>query len=97
MINSDMKLYDYYLLPEKNEYGQQVLKDDAQPDGSVWLAIYETSKIVTDNNLYSNAQYVGLTLAPVDDNYIIQYGDRRLKVLYHIPSSRYTQVFLARM
>lgn len=97
MINSQFREYDYYLLPEKNNYGQQVLVEGAPPDGVVELAIYETSKGINENNLYSGAQYVGLTYAAIDDTYIIQYGDRRLKVLYVTPSNRYNQVFLARM
>lgn len=97
MINSNMKKYDYYLLPEKNEYGQQLIVEGAPPDGVIKLAIYETSKGINENNLYSGAQYVGLTFDSIDDTYIIQYGDRRLKVLYTIASPRYTQVFLVRM
>lgn len=97
MINSNMKKYDYYLLPEKNEYGQQLIVEGAPPDGVIELAIHETNKNINDNNLYSGAQYVGLTFSYIDDTYIIQYGDRRLKVLYTIASPRYTQVFLVRM
>lgn len=97
MINSLMKKYDYYLLPGVNEYGQQVLPDDAAAAGTIELAITEMSKSLTDNNLYSAAQYLGLTMAKIDDNYIIQYGENRLKVIYVTPSTRYSQVYLARM
>lgn len=97
MINSLMKKYNYYLLPEVDEYGQQVLSDDAAPAGTIEIAIAERSKGLSDSNLYSSAQYIGLTLNPINDNYIIQYGEERLKVIYVTPSTRYTQAYLTRM
>ena len=97
MINSQTKEYSYYLLPEKNSLGQQVLAQDAAPDGVIKMSITETGKGISDNKLYLNATYIGLTFAPINENYIIQYGEERLKVLYTTPSTRYTQVFLARM
>lgn len=97
MINSLMKKYSYYLLPDADEYGQQVLKDDAAPAGVIEIAITERSKGLSDSNLYSAAQYIGLTLNSIDDKYIIQYGEDKLKVIYVTPSTRYSQAFLVRM
>ena len=92
MINADMRLYDYFTLGNKDEYGQPTLSDT--PVGQIKMSINITSQNVQDNINYVNAQYIGLTNANVDDTYIIQYGDRRLKVLYVNPKGRMKQVFM---
>lgn len=96
MINVDRKDYDYFLLGVKNAYGQQTLPGkDAIPNGKINMAIYTTSQAIQDNILYKDSQYIGLTNNDINDTYIIQYGDKRLKVLYVLPiKKRYTQVFL---
>ena len=90
-----MKLYDYYLYGEPNDYGQPQLSEEAQ--GSIKMAISITSQIVQENIQYQHATYLGLTFAPVDDKYVIQYGDRRLKVLYVNSAGRMKQVFMGEM
>lgn len=92
MINTNMRLYDYYLYGEDNGYGQSVLSND--PKGKIKMAINLTSQSIQDNINYKNSQYVGLTLSSIDDKYVIQYGDMKLKVLYINPTGRYKQVFL---
>ena len=92
MINADMRLYDYFTLGNKDEYGQPTLS--GTPVGQIKMSINITSQNVQDNINYVNAQYIGLTNANVDDTYIIQYGDRRLKVLYVNPKGRMKQVFM---
>lgn len=96
MINTDRRDYDYFILRAKNAYGQQTLPGkDAIPNGKINMAIYTTSQAIQDNILYKNSQYIGLTNDDINDTYIIQYGDKRLKVLYVLPiKNRYTQVFL---
>lgn len=93
MINADMRSYDYYTYSGNNGYGQPVLSETVQ--GSIKIAINNTSQSVQDNITYKNATYIGLTLAAVNDTFVIQYGDIKLKVLYVNPKGRYKQVFLA--
>ena len=95
MINTDMRLYDYFTLGENDDYGQEIVSAD--PVGKIKMAINITSQAIQDNINYKDCSYIGLTQAQVDDTYIIQYGLERLKVLYVNPKGRFKQVFLARM
>lgn len=100
MITAQMHDYSYYLYSsEADAYGQRtIIKDDnGEPviQGTVKLAINNTSTAIQDNIRYKNATYIALTLdKSIDDTYVIQYGDERLKVLYVNPNGRYKQVFL---
>ena len=96
MINADIRLYNYFTLGEKNAYGQPAIPSaDAEPKGTIKMAINITSQSVQENIKYKDAAYMGLTQnANVDDTYIIQYGNERLKVLYVQPKGRYKQVFM---
>ena len=93
-----MREYTYFLYDSNNAYGQQVLiKDDngePVPQGTVKMAINLTSQSIQDNINYTSANYLGLTHSAVTDQYVIQYGDELLKVLYVNPNGRYKQVFL---
>lgn len=95
MINVDMKTYDYFTFGEKDAYGQDILSDTVQ--GTVKLAIYSTSTSVQDNINYTDCNYIGLTMAQIDDSYVIQYGTEKLKVQYVQPKGRFKQVFLKRI
>lgn len=98
MINANMRTYDYYTIKNKDSYGQDVLPAaDATPDGQIKMSINITSQSVQDNINYENAQYMGLTLAPIDNSYVVSYGEEKLKVLYVNPQGRYKQVFLNRI
>lgn len=92
MINRDMRTYSYFTFGEVNSYGQPTLSENAK--GSIKIAINIASQSVVDNIRYKDATYVGLTQDKVDDTFVIQYGDERLKVLYVNPKGRYKQVFL---
>lgn len=92
MINSQMKTYNYFTFGSLDEYGQPGLS--TEPVGQVKMAINISSQSVVDNINYKDATYIGLTLAKVDDDYVIEYGKERLKVLYVNPIGRYNQVFL---
>lgn len=92
MINSQMKTYNYFTFGALDEYGQPGLS--TEPVGQVKMAINISSQAVIDNINYKDATYVGLTLAEVNDTYVIEYGKERLKVLYVNPIGRYKQVFL---
>lgn len=92
MINTDMRPYDYLLYEEKNEYGTPSLGTEVK--GSINLAIYTNTMAVTDSVKYSEGDYVALTRAAINDSFVILYGDKKLKVLYVIPSHMYNQAFL---
>lgn len=92
MINRDMRYYDYFTFGEVNAYGQPTVSKEVK--GSIKMAINIASQSVVDNIRYKDASYVGLTHAEVDDTFVIQYGDEKLKVLYVNPKGRYKQVFL---
>lgn len=100
MINNQMKQYGYYRYnSELDVYGQTTLiKDDnGEPvlQGTVKIAINTTSTNIQGNIQYKDATYLGITMdKAIDDTYVIQYGDERLKVLYVNPQGRYKQVFL---
>lgn len=95
MINAEMRQYNFFQLGELDEYGQRQLPAaDAEPTGQIKMAIALTSQNVQDNINFLNAQYIGLTMANVDDTYIIEYGKERLKVLYVNKRGRYKQVYM---
>ena len=95
-----MRDYNYYLYnSEEDAYGQRTLiKDDnGEPavQGTIKMAINNTSTAIQDNIRYKAATCLGLTLDKnINDSYVIQYGDERLKVLYVNPQGRYRQVFM---
>ena len=92
MINADMRCYDYFTFGNSNGYGQPTLSNDVK--GCLTMAIYTSSQSTTDNIRFKDATYIGLTHAPINDKYVIQYGAEKLKVLYIEPKGRYTQVWL---
>lgn len=92
MINAKFRQYNYFTIGTKDEYGQDTVS--AEPVGKVTMAINLTSQNVQDNINYTGANYMGLTHAKVDDTYIIEYGEERLKVLYVNPLGRLNQVFM---
>ena len=93
MINAEMRLYNYHTLSSIDAYGQPQLSENV---GTIKISINETSQAIQDNILYKDASYIGLTHAAIDDSYIIQYGEERLKVLY-VTRGRYNMAFLKRM
>ena len=92
MINAIMRSYDYFTFGNKDAYGQAQLSAEAQ--GSLKMALFETSASILDNIKYKDASYMGLTTAPINDSYVIQYGEEKLKVLYILPKGRLKQVFM---
>ena len=95
MINTDMKLYNFYIYGEKNAYGQ--VQPSNEVKGQVKMAIYETSQAIQDNINYKQASFIGLTRALLDDTYLIEYNGQKLKVQYVTPKGRLYQVFLAKI
>lgn len=97
MINANFKKYNYFTIGEKNTYGQEVMPTkDSEPVGEITMAIHLSSKSILDDINYAGANYIGLTHAKVDDTYIIEYGEERLKVLYVTPG-RLNQVFMRKI
>lgn len=94
MINTQMENYNYQTYGRNNSYGQPALSDTK---GTIKMAIYLTSQGIDENSLYSGAQYIGLTFDAIDEKYVIDFNNEKLKVLYVNPAGRYKQVFLARM
>lgn len=92
MINTDMRIYDYFTIGPNNEYGQPQISKDVK--GQIKMAINITSQSIQENVNYKDASYMGLTHANVNDTYVIQYGEEKLKVLYVNPKGRFKQVFL---
>ena len=95
MINSDMRLYNYFTLGERDEYGQEIVPNkNTTPSGSLKISINTTSQAIQDNIRYKDCTYIGLTHAQVDDTYVIDYNGELLKVLYINPKGRLKQVFM---
>lgn len=95
MINANMRSYNFFTLGNADEYGQA--QTSKEPVGQIKMSINLTSQSIQDNINYENAQYIGLTHADVDDTYIIEYGEERLKVLYVNYFGRLNQVFMSKM
>lgn len=96
MINTDMREYDFYTYGDADGYGQPSLSKDVQ--GKIKIAIYETSTAIQNNIAYKSASYVGLTHdRKVNDTYVIEYENKRLKVLYVGRKGVYRQVFMGDM
>lgn len=98
MINTNMRLYDYLTLGNKDEYGQAAIPSITdQPEGQIKMSINLITQNIADNIKYENCSYVGLTKEKVDDTYIIFFENRLLKAQYVNPYGRYKQVFLAEL
>ena len=93
MINTDMRLYNYFTFGADNGYGMPTLSDT--PEGQIKMTINLSSQGIQDNVNYKQAQYIGLTLADVSDKFVIEYEGSRLKVLYVNPKGKYKQVFMS--
>lgn len=92
MINSGKREYSYYLYNAKNEYGQETLSKE--PQGTIKMTINTLTQTTQDNPRYKDATYVGLTHDLINDSYVIEYGEEKLKVLYVNPKGRLKQVYM---
>ena len=96
MINTDMRLYDYFVYGDDDGYGSQTLSEESQ--GKIKMSINIASQSIQDNILFKECTYIGLTQDKnVDDTYVVAYENNKLKVLYVNPKGRYKQVFLKEM
>lgn len=93
MINREMRTYNYFTFGDKNDYGQPQLSQE--PQGTIKMAINLTSHSIQNNINYKDCTYIGLTTTKlIDDNFIIEYGNDLLKVVFVNPVGRFTQVFM---
>lgn len=93
MISTDIRVYDYFTIGDKDAYGQPVVSTDVK--GSIKMAIYISSQTIQDNINYKDCSYIGLTTDKlVNDKMVVLYGNEKLKVQYVNPRGRYYQVFL---
>ena len=83
MFDAKMREYDYYILQDKDEYGQTTLS--TIPDGKVKMAIFISSQSAQDNILFEGCNYIGITYAKVRDTYVIDFEGEKLKILYITP------------
>lgn len=86
-----MRNYTYQKYSEQDAYGQPTLGKG----GTISMAISVISNQISDNVMYRDAQYIGLTKGKLDDKCVVTYGNDKLKVLYVI-SGRFNQVYMAR-
>jgi hypothetical protein len=92
MINN-FRTYNYFTFGTDNGYGQKELS--AFPSGTIKISIFLTNKSIQDNINYTGANYIGLTHANANDNMVIEYKGKKLKVLYVNSEGRINQVFLS--
>ena len=95
MIAAEMRSYSFSTIGYLDDYGQE---QTTQNIGVIKIAIYINAQNTADNIKYKDASYIGFTQdKTIDDSYIINYGNEKLKVLYVNPKGRYKQVFLKEM
>lgn len=96
MINAQMREYKYYTYGDKNTYGQPQLSEE--PQGVINMTINIISQNISNNPVYANCSYIGLTTDDeVSNKYVIEFNKERLKVEYVNPMGRHKQVFMSRM
>ena len=93
MIQSNMKLYNYYTLGELDDYGTNQVSE--QVSGQVKLSVFLQTKQLSDNSIYKEAQFTALTNdKDINEKYLIEYNNMLLKVLYINDLGRYRQIYL---
>lgn len=95
MVNADMRTYNYFTYGEQDAYAQPQLSEEVQ--GTIKMAIYTASQGIKDSVSYTGTEYIGLTHDVINDKYVIQHNDEKLKVLYINSRGTWKQVYMARM
>ena len=92
------------LVVETNAYGETITSEVETPSTSgieetptIKMAINLSNQNTNDYILYNQAEYIGLTTDEVDDTYIIEYENQKLKVKYVNPIGRFKQVALVKI
>lgn len=94
-IKGNMKTYSYYLMNQRNAYGELVIPE--RSTGVIEMDLQVFNQSTKDNILYTGATYIGLTQDYITDEYIIADGAKRLKVLYINTAGKYKQVFMCQV
>lgn len=95
-IQAQMKEYPYSLYStSRNAYGETTT--NYLPIGNIRMAINLSNQATNNYITYAEADYIGLTKDEVDDQYIIHYGNEKLKVKYVNPIGKYKQVAMVRI
>lgn len=98
MIIADMTMHRYFTLRAADAYGQRgIPKPTDDPDGMIKMAVYVSNQAISDNAIYSTAEYVGLTMENVDDSMFIEHNGKMLKVLHVTMQGRFRQAYMARV
>ena len=93
MINTNMHSYNYYVYEDSNGYGQPTISD---VKGTIKLSINVISQSVGTSIKYKDSSYIGVTHnTNINDTYIIQYNNERLKVNYINKIGRYILVYMS--
>lgn len=87
-----MKQYNYRTCEVFDEYGDAVISNDVK--GTIKMCINVISQ---NNELFDGSTFLGLTQAEVNNTYVIEYEDLKLRVLYVQPKGRYKQVYMGRL
>ena len=95
MINTQMRLYPYFLYEEEDEYGQA--NPSLAAKGKIKMSINLINQTTVDNINYKDATYLGITMKPIDDTYLIDFKGIKLKVLYVNNIGKYNQVYMAEL
>lgn len=95
MITTAMRTYNYSTFGQEDAYGQQT--NSGEVVGTIKMAIAISSQTTQDNINFENCNYIGLTMAELDNSYVIHYGTEKLKVLYVNKAGRFNQVYLQRI
>lgn len=90
-----MRDYTFSTLGGRDLYGQPQTTEGI---GTVKMAIYLYTQNVTDSIKYRDCSYIGFTNdKTIADNYIVNYENKKLKVLYVNPVGRFRQVYMKEM
>jgi hypothetical protein len=95
MINTAMRPYNYSTLGKEDAYGQAT--NSGEVVGTIKMAISISSQAVQDNINFTDCNYIGLTMAELDNSYVIHYGNEKLKVLYVNNQGRFKQAYLQKI
>lgn len=79
----------------QDEYGQDLVEPIAQKSITLTFGLYNHKQ--TDDIRYQNVEYTGLTTYDINDNQIIEIGEKKYKVLFVNMFGRMNQVFLKAM
>ena len=91
MVEANMQAYPLYKLTGPDAYGDYAM----EPDGTARISVSLYAQNNTENVLYKDAKYIGLTWdARITDSNIVDFGGELLKVKLVNPFGRLCQLVL---